>query len=401
MLKKLRAFVGQWRGESIMVATTVFAAIVAVLGLIGQYGDPVVVLLITIGALMVLLLLALLINLKRFYRLRFEQLEVIFKDYKSRLEAAEKILADLFGFSWRENQYFYRRQHFVDEKKMLARILVEETLPEILREICDSNPTMTKLNIFLDSGTTITPIFVNLMHHGLPSAPSTLQIRLFTNNLAGVDEIHKFHTQDCRGFGERDFNLLGGQPLNRYRATTGPFTLDVLGSLWKEQRASGGQIVTLSIITASWLLGNRRLDELQVCARGEGHFQFKVALMENSEYLVVLAPLGKLLRIDNVKDLNDIIDRNYKAFKLPSERRNSIRFLTSLRQQISASPLGFLSSELSGVRERNDSKNFIFAGQLPYFEPADNRLEATLIDVPHPYARDHFYKLYGQHLVLD
>lgn len=397
---KLKQFWSQWRGETLMFIATCFTTLIAVFSLISQFGSPIIVLLVSIGAILILLLFMLLINVKRFYRLRFDQLDHVFGEYKARVESADKIIIDLFGYAWRENQYFRRLQHFVDEKKLLARVLVENAFPVIFRRIADENVNLQRINLILDSGSTITPVFQNLVHTGLPNIDD-ITIEIFTNNLAGIDEIHKLQIGQNEALTERAFNLVGGQPLNKYRATTGAFTQQVLAGIWEEQSNSEGEIINICVITANWFIGSRRLNKLDICARGEGHFELKEALVTNCQYIIVLTPLGKILRIDSVDELNAIIEHKYEAFTLPAEKRNNTFLVTSFRPHISASPLSFMSNELEGVKNRNESNNFIFFEDIPEFEPANNRLEAILIDLPHTYAREKFFELFGQRLNLD
>jgi hypothetical protein len=61
-----------------------------------------------------------------------------------------------------------------------------------------------------------------------------IEVIFYTNNLAGIDEIHKINPSLIR-INERSFNLIGGQPLNVYRATTGESSIDFLKTIWSKQ----------------------------------------------------------------------------------------------------------------------------------------------------------------------
>ncbi|MGB2805708.1 MAG: hypothetical protein WBD64_12530 [Candidatus Zixiibacteriota bacterium] len=378
-----------------MVAATLFSLFVGMVSLLLQFGDPLSILLLTFGSIIVLLLFVLLFNLKRFFKERFEELRRVFDDNTSRLETADRILIDFFGFSWRQNQYFARLQHFVDEKKLLAHVLVEQVLPRLVTQICEANADLCRINIILDSGTTITPVFSHLIGSGISVKPG-VEVAILTNNLAGIDEIHKMDVTEKHALTERDFNLIGGRPLNKYRATTGELTQRMLEDIWHEQRELGSKITSVCVVTANWLLGGRGHDSVQICARGEGHFNFKVDIIKNSQYVVVVAPLGKMLPLDHVGPLNALITDKYEAYELPHEKRNTTYLLTSYRPRISLSPLFLLSRQYQFVHKQQATQNFVFCEENPTFDPEkSNRKQAIITELPHEYVRDSFEVIFG------
>ena len=385
MFDQIRSFFVRFRGETLIAVVTSI-----VVWLVTRFIDNWSTLAILVAIFCcrrILLLFAILFNLKRLF--------------KSRLEMVDRIMIDYFGFSWRENQYFKRLQHFVDEKKFLARVLVEQFLPKLVDRICADNPKVHIINIILDSGTTITPVFSHLIRLGIPTKEG-VEINILTNNLAGIDEIHKIDISKKDALSERDFNLIGGQPLNNYRATTGDFTHKILEDLWKQQRDSGGKIVSLGIITANWFLAGRGLDRIQICARGAGHFAYKVSIIKNCEQIVLVGPLGKILPFDHVDELNALTsaEKSYDASPLPEAKRNETYLLTSYRPKISLSPLRLMSNMLVNVCDRGNSKNFIFCPDNPTFDPKqNNRLEAIITELPHEYVRDNFKTVYGYELI--
>lgn len=384
-----------FRGELVIVLTALSLAL-AVLGLLVQVYDPLFTLVATVGIGSTVLLFGLLFNLKRFFRIRFEHLDTLFQEYRSRLETVDKILFDVFGFSWRENQYFVRREHFPHEKQLLARILVEQVLPSVVGTLSQENARIENLNVILDSGTTIAPVFPHLIRHSIRLPPTT-KLHLYTNSLGGIDEIHKLRSSPSDALTERQFNLIGGLPLNKYRATTGDLTQEALKRIWDAQRNSDGTMVSIGITTANWILGGRGLDHLQVCARGVGHFDFKESLILNCTILIVIAPLGKLLRINHVDKLNALLPTDdadpYRAFEIPASQRNSTYLLTSFRPSLSVSPLLGLSTELKHAADQ--SVNFRLCSQSPEFDPQGTLREIIVTELPHRYIRDNFETAYG------
>lgn len=414
--EKVKKFFGSFRGESVIVSFTLIASIITILNFFPKLDDPLSRVVVAFSSVIILLLYALLFNLKRFYRERFKSIENMFKQYQTifeieqenfkksqqRIEKSDKIMIDLFGFSWRENQYFSRLQHFVDEKKLLSGILVKKLLPDIVDKICDQNSKIKNIKIILDSGTTITPVFPHLIRTGVPTEKS-VKFSFYTNNLAGIDEIHKLDKSEKTTLSERDFNLIGGRPLSKYRATTGNITQDFLKSLFLEQQNSKGETIIIGIITANWIIGGTGLQEMQICARGEGHFDFKVMLIENCLYVIVVAPLGKILPLAKVDELNGFIskyEQKYQAYKIPENLKNTTYLLTSFRDICSVSPLNRMSDSFKNVFRRGDNKNFRFYSDTPEFDPKNNIQESILIDLPHKYIRENFRDIYGYPLPL-
>ncbi len=394
ILNKIKEFIGRFRFESFIVLVSLLTFAIALFTLFPKLGNPLYVLIIAFSTIIIMLLYALLFNLKRLIRERFEKIDAMFKEYKTRFESLDLLLKDYFGFSWIENQYFKRLRHFLDEKKSLARILVNEILPNLIKKICNNSPNLCEINIILDSGTTITPIFPNLIKAGIPTKRE-VKFNFFTNNLAGIDEIHKMDTSGKDALTERDFNLIGGQPLNKYRATTGELTQRILEDIWENQKRSNNETISVGIITANWIIGGVGLESLQICARGTGHFEFKVSIIKNCQYIILVAPLGKILPVSSVDELNVFISDDYRAYKIPVDKRNTTYLLTSYRSTHSISPLLRISDRLKNIKERNKSQNFIFCDENPVFDPINNREEVRLIDLPHDYIRENFKKVYG------
>ena len=342
-------------------------------------------------------------SLRGILQSRFDTLDSNFEHNQERLKALDHIIEDYFGYAWRENKYFRRSHDFTEEKKMLANSLVRNLLPDILAAIeKEHSQSGKKVRFILDSGTTITPVFPCLVRHGFPGVKAN-KIDFYTNNLAGIDEIHRIPEDEESKFSERNFNLIGGRPLNQYRATTGDFTQDILADLFKEQEESEGKIISIGIITANWFLAGISMDRLSICGKGEGHLEFKQSLVDHCHYIVLLTPLGKLLPIDKIENLNEILNKDYKAFEIPEEKRNQTYLHTTFRDPISSpSPLLRISERLNFVRGKNNNKNYIFSEYCSFLEDQNNlnRAQATRMDLPHDYIKKNFYQIYGYELSL-
>ena len=382
----LKAFCQVYRGEiiiavSVGVITFLGTLLVAVLM---RWTDPIIMIAVAVGILLTTLLLAILFSLKRIVESRFRQVN--------------RILIDQFGFAWRENQYFRRLRHYSFEKEYMGRYLVEQVLPVLAQRVRKDHPHLKMLNLILDSGTTITPIFKHLFHVGVSQHPVE-KLTIYTNNLAGIDEIHKLDATPYSALSERDFVLISGQPLNKYRATTGSVTQEFLRTFWRRRDESSEDIVTVAILTANWFLGTPGLDDLALCARGEGHFEFKKNVCDHSDFVILLAPLGKVLCLSDVQELNDmlpIVQPNdaYRSYRLPADRKTKTYLLTTFRPSDSLSPLGNLSTRLEYVRSDDVGKNFRLWNPVPVFDPSGTTAEVRKQELPHSYVKDNFERVY-------
>jgi hypothetical protein len=384
---KLAAFWRKYRGELVITgaatAVSVLATIIAAaLPAIGTR----ILIDVAIGFVIVGLLVGLLFNQKRLINSRFAQVSGLLQNY--------------FGLPAVENQFFKRLGHFSDEKAILARVLVNRVLPATVDALCTDGilGNVHRINLILDSGTTITPVFPLLMRLGLPMPNDNVTLRIYTNNLAGIDEIHKVDRNAFCKLGERNFHLIGGLPLNKYRATTGDETQAFLETLWTEQRASDGCCVSIGVLTANWFVAGLGLDQLALCARGKGHFEFKKSIIENADYIILVAPLGKLLPIGGVKQLDKLIqdrDGAYSAYVIPDEKKARVHLLTSFRSPDSISPLVHISRQLRNLYEGDGCKNYTISDFNPSFDPWGNSEHVKLTDLPHEYVRVHAREIYG------
>lgn len=347
-----------------------------------QEGSRSTLLLYWFGILLGLLFLALLFNQARLFRRRSKLLD--------------RILIDHFGYGYRDNQYFQRRDHYAEEKVALARALVEHVLPKLADEVCRA-ANLERLNVIIDSGTTLTPVFPQLLRSGL-QVRDEVELRFYTNSMSGIDEMHRLAGGGLFAIPEEDFHLIGGQPLSKYRATTGEGTERFLDSLWEEAASGDGRTVTIGLVTANWLLMDRDLEQVQLCARGRGHLSFKKSVCANADFIVLVAPLGKLLRLRTADELNGILrqEQRYQTHPLPHGKRNNTLLLTSRRPARSLSPFLQYSDCFVDLGNRNGGRNFRLSEDCPLFDPsARTRLEALIAETPHVYTRRCLKELYG------
>lgn len=383
-----------FRSETLVSVTTILSLVVGLVSIYLDLADTYLILIVMFNIIIIGVLFAILLNLKRYFKLRFSQIDEMFQTYRTRLETVDQILLDFFGVSWHENQYFTRLRHFVKEKQLLGRVVVLQVLPDVIDKICRENPNLKQINIILDSGTTITPMFPLLVRNGVKRR-NEIPLNLFTNNLAGIDEIHRMDRSEQTALTERDFNLIGGRPLNKYRATTGKLTLTALSEIWPSQKDVIGETINIGVITANWIIAGISLDRLQICARGEGHFEFKKSIIENCQHLIVVVPLGKILRLHRLEALNERITDKYESYTLPEDKRNQTLLVTTFRPVNSVSPLLSISNDLQLLIQEDATKNYIFYDKTEVFEPSPDKSEAERIEMPHSYMKIPHHKFVG------
>lgn len=386
--KELKHFINKYSAEiKISVVITIVSTIFSIIaGVFTQTSSPRMIIDVAMGSLAILLLLAILFNLKRLIT------NLIFNAPLLKIQ-----IDDLF----RKDMYRERLKHFSKEKDLLAEVLVKTILPKTIKKICTDNPEITMLNIILDSGTTITPIFKELIYRGINhNVKENLIYSIFTNNLAGIDEIHRINSEISR-MGEREFNLIGGQPLNTYRATTGKSTQDFLKTIWESQNQNEnmGKQITLSILTANWFICGEDYRKIALCAKGEGHFDFKKDIITNSHYIILVSPLGKLLPMDKVETLNELVPtetgEQYCSFTIPNDKKDRTFLLTSLRPKETSSPISEISLHLKKyIEEETRENNYILFADCPIYTPEGDKYEVAVTEVPHQYIRDNFQNIF-------
>src|SRR5262249_18338096 len=206
---KITLFLRRYHGEVIISALSLAGSIVfsALITLVFSTRDPYLLGFYTFGFLIVFLIVALIFNQKRLIDNRFR--------------SVNQVLIDHFSYASRDNQFLRRRGHYALEKHVLAKVLAHKVLPRIVEKICNDVQVLTRLNIIIDSGTTLTPVFPELFASGIPIKKKDVKLYIYTNSMSGIEEIHKLGHSDSFALTERDISLIGGQPLSKYRATTG------------------------------------------------------------------------------------------------------------------------------------------------------------------------------------
>ncbi|MBK9316465.1 MAG: hypothetical protein IPM55_19810 [Acidobacteria bacterium] len=328
-----------------------------------------------------------------------------------KIQPIYNLLSARFGHHSYDDQYFLRTNHYTKEKELLAEQLAQHVLPKVIGDLYNKNSNLRVINIIIDSGSTLTPLFPELISEGIQlnnirytedmiKMEGKVDIFIYTNSESGIDEIHRIPSIKSLKLTERHFNLIGGQPLRKYRANTGRLTQMFLDSLWKEKKENKDTVCTISIITANWFTVKRNCTEIALLARGHGHMDFKKSVCENSDIILLVAPLGKILPINNVKILNDILKKyesdTYQDYVIPCDRKNMTYLITTQRPINVLYPLYRISRELTKEIKDTEGLNYMVYKSCKLFVPQGKMHdEIFLNDVPHHYIRENFEEIYG------
>lgn len=303
-----------------------------------------------------------------------------------------------------------RWDHFKEEKEFIANKFTP-ILMKRLQYLCGQ---YSKLFLLIDSGTTLYPFFEKIgkasVNYHFQKENWIEKIILITNNLPGVDSLMQ-HGRIHPNFRYTplaiECKLLPGEPLPVYSAVTGDDTISFL-KLIKEKEKNA---YFLSLTTGNWIRIRRSEPHCPVpLARGKGHFEFKQALLEESNEIYVISPLGKVFVEADPQEVNVVLNfqnskenpeyheyrelniDNAKAkdVKLVSTSRDQNRVLTELSIRLK-SKLGLKESETFGCDDENEDefknqttvKHFLF-----YFDnlPKERHIELAT-EFPHSHTR--------------
>lgn len=337
--------------------------------------------------------------------------DLIAKDLISNSEWAVQAIekAKLGPFS--QTLFGDRSGHFREEKKRIA----ERFVPLLLSR-CRYFIKNRGMHVYLiiDSGTTLLPFFTLLGKSTVQASENreswVSQVTIVTNNLPGVqalmevgrpNPINRYSglAVDCR--------LLPGVPLPVYSAVTGKETEEALRNLHNSaNNTCAGKAIFIGIITGNWIRIRKTDPRCAVpLARGEGHLPFKQALLDISDEVFVVGPLGKIFANASNSAINRLLglstdainpeEREYGELDIDSKKARLVKLITTFRRN--GRLLQNLSRYIEGqlqIGEHVDDERFISANVgetenivYPFDElPVEPYLEKEM-EFPHLHTR--------------
>ncbi len=364
------------RNSDQIITSGVFAAISVIAGLYLSSSNNHTFSIFLFGVIALFLIIFLFYQLKKVFDQRFDRVNTILIEY--------------FGWAARINDYYRRKQHFVLEKQALARALIEDCIPTLLEAETENIKDIQNINLFLDAGTTIAEVFPLIVSEGIKTQ-SPVSINLFTNNLAGIIELHRKGDPKKFKIKESNIHLLGGQPLYDYQAVTGEATVKAIDELCTDKKE---QSITIGIITANWIMVGLGMEDLILCARGAGHLNIKKAIINKADYIFIVVPLAKIIRINDLDFLNEIMpyEDPYEKYSIPSEKRETTFLLTTKRN---SAPLNITSEALFISENEKRIKNYSLSKLCPEFPIDGSKEDIELAEFPQDYVRNNKHKLYA------
>lgn len=188
-----------------------------------------------------------------------------------------------------------RKSHFREEKQHLADHFITPLLQR-----CQALAAGGKqVYLLIDSGTTLYPFFERLGEatvRAYNNGEKWIE-KLFveTNNIPGVEMLMQAgRVNPNNRYSPLAINcdLLPGVPLPIYSALTGRKTVAALQQLREETK---DDVVFIALTTGNWIRLRRTPPVCPVpLARGIGHLEFKQALIDYSDEIFVVTPLGKV-----------------------------------------------------------------------------------------------------------
>ena len=301
-----------------------------------------------------------------------------------------------------------RMKHFREEKEHLA----SEFTPLILMR-CKKLIENKKHKVFLilDSGTTLFPFFEFIgksavKYHEYKEVWLE-NIVIVTNNLAGLDLlIESGRINPNYRYSHLAINcyVLPGMPVPVYSAITGDVTDDAIKKLREEAENNKQNPFFISLLTGNWIRIRRSGPPCPVpLARGKGHRSFKQFLINYSDEVYVITPLGKVFVDISKEELNLALNNNgkdvdreeYKEVDITDQKAKYVKLVSTTRRYKKV--LGKHSTRVCTVLNiiNNDIKEFIDSDSdkvphmlFPFDYNQENEEYEIAKEIPHRHTRN-------------
>lgn len=301
-----------------------------------------------------------------------------------------------------ESDYGVRHAMWTREKATLTGHLARRVIPKVVRELQIQKPNLRRLVIIIDSGSTLEGLPSTLAASGV-GAPNRGRVEILTNSISGINALEKRSPDQKSHARLKDdrFELLGGILRPEYMATTGGNQPATLEAVFAEKRKAPDEVAIIAVATGNWVLAGIGLDRLQVCARGEGHLDFKRAIISDADRTLIVAPLAKILRMDSVLPLNLVARQvgrpaDYETWEVPCGLQAKPLLVTTRRSHCPLSPLHGHFEAMAEAQRSKRTKNFELDFDSPHFSPdRHNAAEIRQEEFADPMLAQGFRTLYS------
>jgi DeoR/GlpR family transcriptional regulator of sugar metabolism len=277
-----------------------------------------------------------------------------------------------------------RRSHFTPEKEKLAEKIVEDVRTQIDKEA--GGDEQLTIILILDAGSTVFPIFRQLCVHPAFqfNRANARRLKIITNNLPGVSQLIKYGRigDPIRARTLFECRILVGFAHSQYEASLSSQTSNDLQNAVEEFRqeiqesGADNKIKVVSVTTGNYVSTTHG-----ILARDPNHVMTKGAMLDVSDDVYVLAPLGKLLPY-SCDEINELL--GYSGGKVryatlanwPEKAKELIMVVTTRDpdyfRQLEPSTVGIhLGRVQAEIRDRFDEKHLI---TIPFDPKSDVRV---------------------------
>lgn len=244
------------------------------------------------------------------------------KNLQSDPDWARQALESAKILPYQDTIFGERSRHFQAEKQELAKQFTRYLLARCQKFADDERDVF----LLIDSGTTLFPFFdhiAKLVANCRSRGENWVdRLHIVTNNLPGFEQLMKSGKRAPSDRHSRlaiQCRLLGGEALPEFAAVAGAKTLASIRSL----RSEPGVVepIFISLIVGNWI----RLSETQPqvpipMVSDTDHHDVKKALMEISDEIYVVSPLGKVFVNQNVADINAAFKAGVRTVDVRSYR---------------------------------------------------------------------------------
>ncbi len=298
-----------------------------------------------------------------------------------------------------------RTSDFHDEKGAIAEILINllEKRVTFLKERYQNK----KIEIIVDAGTTFVSFFTELGYKASTKKDYwTKDILFLTNNIHGLHKLCRYN----RDFVIKDVNesnqgIINNTPIvckvlpgiadSPFQAIVSDETLDYLVKYKKDK------VYRICLTTGHYVLSSVNSPQhVKTIARTEIHPRVKSAMMETSDEIYIVAPLGKVL---TTVDINTTIDRLLEEFntkhgyieniKIPE--REAYKFVKSNsleeRQESKSPELQYEAKAVLVTTRRSNHKNNLLYNHSKYIQDNlksfnEEKIDKQSFDGPYIYS---------------
>lgn len=271
------------------------------------------------------------IVIKKIYELEIAERQFVLADNEAKNRTLDKdyLGNELVSFlkyrlstklKFRDIEYEERANHYRTEKAKLAKAVVT-VLEQRLKYLAD-HKKINRVRVILDAGTTISPVFEELGWLAKKSEGDWIsKLDIYTNNVRGLQILFSLNDKnedDRQADRYQDIpvkcKVLPGSILSAYQAIADESTVNRVLGFNSEPDCRDDNSYVIGITTGNYVLFDHDKMEVLPIAKIGHHPHIKAAMYHVSNEIFLIAPLGKVLRVENDEDIRTTLSNLNKDF---------------------------------------------------------------------------------------